>query len=66
MDYACIKVVHLRKSDKRHNCGCKCGFCQRLNRFQERVYCSEFDCVALVAKNNEAVEAERLANPPFA
>ena len=39
-------------------------FFQRVNRFQECVYCSEIDCVAMIAKNNEAVEGEALANPP--
>ena len=47
------------------NVFCKCGDCQRLNRFQECFCCSEFDCVALAAKNNQAVETEGLANPPF-
>ena len=27
--------------------------------------CSEFGCVALAAKNNEAVETEGLGHPPF-
>lgn len=45
-----------------HNSRCQCGNCQRLNRVQECVCCSEIDCV--VAKNNEAVEAEGLAEPP--
>ena len=45
-----------------HNCRCNCGNCQRLNLVQECVCCSEIDCV--VAKNNEAVEAEGLAEPP--
>ena len=44
------------------NCRCKCGSCQRLNRVVECVCCAEIDCV--VAKNNEAVEAEGLAEPP--
>ena len=37
-------------------------FFQRVNQFQECVYCSEIDCVAMTAKNNEAIEAEALAN----
>ena len=41
---------------------CNCGSCQRLNRVEECVCCSEIDCV--VAKNNEAVEAEGLNEPP--
>ena len=45
-----------------HNSRCQCGNCQRLNRVQECVCCSEIDCA--VAKNNEAVEAEGLAEPP--
>ena len=44
------------------NCRCECGSCQRLNRVVECVCCAEIDCV--VAKNNEAVEAEGLAEPP--
>lgn len=45
------------------NCRCECGSCQRLNRVVECVCCAEIDCV--VAKNNEAVEAEGLAEPPI-
>ena len=44
------------------NFRCLCGFCQRQNRVLECVCCSEIDCV--VAKNDEAVEAEGLAEPP--
>ena len=43
------------------NSRCECGSCQRLNRVVECVCCAEIDCV--VAKNNEAVEAEGLAEP---
>ena len=46
-----------------HNSRCQCGNCQRLNHVQECVCCSEIDCA--VAKNNEAVEAEGLAEPPM-
>ena len=46
--YKDIKVVRLRKSDYM----CECGFCQRLNRYQECACRSEYDCLALVAKNN--------------
>lgn len=45
------------------NCRCKCGSCQRLNRVVECICCAEIDCV--VAKNNDAVEAEGLAEPPI-
>ena len=44
------------------NSRCECGSCQRLNRVVECVCCAEIDCV--LAKNNEAVEAEGLAEPP--
>ena len=53
-----MKVVLLRKSDYRHNFKCECGFCQRLNRFQECVCCLDNDCSALVAKNEETIEPE--------
>ena len=38
------------------------NFPKKFSNFLMNVCCSEFDCVALVAKNNEAVVAERLAN----
>ncbi|XP_068739362.1 P2X purinoceptor 7-like [Montipora capricornis] len=41
---------------------CACGNCQRLTRVVECICCSEIDCV--VAKNNEAVEAEGLGELP--
>ena len=41
------------------NSRCECGSCQRLNQVVECVCFAEMDCV--VAKNNEDVEAERLA-----
>ena len=45
------------------NCSWKCGICQRLNQVVELecVCFAEIDCV--MAKNNEAVELEGLAEP---
>ena len=40
----------------------RCGNFQGLNRVLECVCCREIDCV--VAKNNEAIESEGLAEPP--
>ncbi|XP_068736723.1 P2X purinoceptor 7-like [Montipora capricornis] len=40
---------------------CTCGNCQRLQRVEECICCSEIDCI--VAKNNEAVEHEGLTEP---
>ena len=45
-----------------HNFRCTCGSFKQLNRVKECICCAEIDCV--VAKNNEAVEAEGLAEPP--
>ena len=60
----CVCVHMYRSKDKISigNCRCKCESCPRLNRVVECVCCTEIDCV--VAKNNEAVEAEGLAEPP--
>ena len=44
------------------NFRCRCANCQRLNRVLECVCCREIECV--VAKNNEVIEAEGLAEPP--
>lgn len=62
-----VRLCAFRSKDQLSigNCRCKCGSCQRLNRVVELecVCFAEIDCV--VAKNNQVVEAEGLAEPPI-
>ena len=57
-----FKCIGQKVKSRIGNSRCECGSSQRLNRVVECVCCAEIDCV--VAKNNEAVEAAGLGEPP--
>ena len=50
--YYYIKVIHLRKSNYRHNFRCKCGFCRCLNRLWVCLLLRDWVCGNFVCLHN--------------
>ena len=71
LQYWCVKYlsagmgwcIHMHKLKSWMEISVVCGSCQRLNQVVDCIYCAQIDCV--VAKNNEAVETDGLAEPPI-